>query len=83
VTSGSIKFLRWLQNKIERTIKVKGKLYPEGPTRFTLKYGKMAARIITQKCYYEGCFGLQRKIILARDCIDSYRGWNKSRTVNF
>ena len=83
IASGSIKFLEWLQNKIEMLIGVKRRLYTEGQNCFRLKYGKIAARIIAQKCYYEGCLGLQRKIILARNCIDSYRRWNKSRTVNF
>ena len=83
ITSGSIKFLKWLQDKIENTLKVKGKLYAQSPTQFRLKYGKMAARVISFRCYYNGCLSLLRKRILARNCIASYRGWNKSKTVNF
>jgi len=82
ITSASKKFLEWIQSKIENIIEVKGKLYAQSPTQFKLKYGKMAARVIAEKCYQEGCFGLERKVRLARDCIDSYKGWNKSKTVN-
>ncbi len=81
VASGSMKFLEWLKKKIEVAIGAKGKFYSEGKNRFRLKYGKMAAREIVKKCYYEGCFGLQRKIILANSCLDSYRGWRKSKTI--
>ena len=83
ITSGSKKFLEWAQNKIEKIIKAKGRIHSESPTQFRLKYGKMAARVIAQKCYYEGCFGLQRKVMLARNCVNSYKGWGKSKTVNF
>lgn len=83
IASGSKKFLIWLKNKIEKIIGAEGKLYSQGKNQFRLKYGKMCARVIAQKCYYKGCFGLQRKVILARDCVSSYRGWNKSKTVNF
>lgn len=82
VSSGSKVFLIWLTSKIEEIIGVKGKLYEQGENIFVLKYGKMAARIIAQKCYYKGCFGLQRKIILAKNCINSYKGWSRSCTVN-
>lgn len=81
VSSGSRKFLAWLRNKIEKVMGVKGRLYSEGETRFRLKYGKMAARIIAEKCYYKGAFALKRKNELARACIGSYRGWSKSKTT--
>ena len=81
IASGSIKFLEWLQDDIEKIIGVTGRLHKESPTRFRLKYGKMAARVIVRKCYHEGCFGLERKIALARACIDSYRGWKRSSTI--
>ncbi len=81
VSSGSMKFLIWLKNKIEEIIRVRGKLYSQAKNQFRLKYGKMAARIIAQKCYYEGAFALKRKKDLAIVCISSYRGWNNSKTV--
>ncbi len=81
VTSGSKKFLVWLKDKIKEIVGTRGVLHCEGKTRFRLKYGKMAAREIARQCYYKGCLGLDRKINLAKDCLDSYRGWSKSKTV--
>jgi hypothetical protein len=46
-----------------------------------LKYGKMAAREISRRCYYRDCFGLERKVKLANKCLDSYEGWSQSKTV--
>ena len=82
IASGSEKFLRWLQGEIEIEIGARGRLHTSGPTQFRLKYGKMAVRAIVTKCYYEGCVGLQRKILLAKHCLDSRTGWKKSRTVD-
>ncbi len=82
IASGSEKFLRWLQGKIEIEMGAKGRLHSSGPTQFRLKYGKMAARAIVKKCYYEGCVGLERKILLAKNCLDSHTGWGKSITVD-
>ena len=81
IYSGSGAFIKWLKNTIGAFLKIKGKLYRETDTKRILKYGKMAAREIAQKCYYKGCFGLSRKIKLAEECSGSYRGWNKSKTV--
>jgi hypothetical protein len=81
VASGSRKFLVWLKNEIEKIMGVKGRLYFESKTQFRLKYGKMAARIIAQKCYYDGSFALRRKKDLARECINSYLGWRQSKTI--
>lgn len=83
ITSGSEKFLKWVKDEIEKLVKVKGRVYSEGVTQFILKYGKMAASIIAQKCYYKGCLGLTRKIELARNCVKSHKGWCRSRTVGF
>jgi len=81
IASGSIKFLEWLQDNIEKIMGVTGRLHKESSTRFRLKYGKMAARVIVRKCYCKGCFGLERKVALARACMDSYRGWKRSNTI--
>ncbi|MCX5687711.1 MAG: hypothetical protein NTV71_03605 [Candidatus Omnitrophica bacterium] len=83
IASGSKKFLIWIQNEIEKIIEVKGKLYAQGENIFVLKYGKMAARIIANKCYYENCFGLRGKVKLALECINSYKGWERSKTIEF
>lgn len=81
VCSGSKKFLEWLSNKIKVILGVKGGLYDEGKNRFRLKYGKMAARVIISRCYYKDAFGLKRKVDLGEDCIKSYKGWARSKTV--
>jgi len=83
IYSGSISFMKWLRNSIEFSLRVKGRIYKyKGHRNWILKYGKMAAREIAEKCYYKDCFGLQRKIAVAKDCVDSYKGWNISKTVN-
>lgn len=82
IYSGSSVFISWLKNIIVSLLKAKGRIYREKNNIWTLKYGKMAAREIVAKCYYDGCFGLQRKIILAKSCINSYKGWSRSCTVN-
>lgn len=84
IYSGSKNFLEWLDDKIRIFLKARGRLYQYNKqgTAYVLKFGKMAAREIARKCYYDGCFALQRKAMLARNCIDSYKGWNRSRTVD-
>lgn len=81
ICSGSRFFIDWLKNRIESLLNAKGKIYQDLDTRCVLKYGKMAAREILKRCYYGGSFGLRRKVVLAQDCVDSYRGWSKSKTV--
>ena len=83
VASGSKGFLEWLKCEIEEIFEVKGEIYQENlkGTNFRLKYGKLAARIILKRCYYENVFSLQRKAELAHKCINSYKGWGKSKTV--
>ncbi len=83
ISSGSKKFLEWLDGKTKDCLKCYGKIYQHNKkgSVYILKFGKMAAREIVKKCYYEGCFGLDRKIKLANECLISYRGWSRSKTV--
>jgi len=83
ISSGSENFLGWLKGKIEEVFRAKGKIYQDNSRRtsFKLKYGKTAARIILEECYYKNCFGLERKVRLARECVNSYQGWSISKTV--
>ena len=81
IYSGSTEFANWLYNMIDSLIRVQGRIYKHSETVWVLKYGKMAAREIFEKCYYEGCFGLDRKIELAKGCYSSYTGWKQSKTV--
>jgi hypothetical protein len=81
ITSASYSFIAWLNVYIFRLCKVEGRIYKECTGNWLLKYGKMAAREILQRCYYPGCLGLDRKILKAQQVINSYRGWKKSKLV--
>ncbi len=81
IYSGSGKFIGWLNNKTGQLLKVCGKIHKNANNTWVLKYGKMAARVIAQKCYYKEAFALVRKNYLAQACINSYKGWGKSKTV--
>jgi len=81
IYSGSEQFIKWLKDTAESFLKIKGKVHRQSDTQWILKYGKMAAKEISRKCYYNSCLGLERKIKLSQQCIASYRGWNKSKTV--
>jgi len=84
VYSGSERFLRWLRDMITQQLHVTGSMhindFKVNPC-WILKYGKMAAREICQQCYYPRCIGLNRKIALARKCVNARSGWGKSKTV--
>lgn len=84
IYSGSIKFLGWLGQKIDTNLKARGKIYRYNKqgSCFVLKFGKMAARHIVQQCYYPGSFGLERKNLLAEECMNSNLGWNRSKTID-
>jgi len=81
VYSGSEKFLYWLNSAAVQLLRVFGKVHKNASTTWVLKYGKMAAREISARCYYVNSLGLDRKIKLAQKCVNSYRGWGKSKTV--
>ena len=86
IFSPSLPFVKWLQGNIEDLYRVKGPIHRDIRKRprvdlFVLKYGKMAAKIILSKCYYKNSLSLERKAKLAKDCLNSYTGWDKSRTV--
>ena len=81
IYSGSKEFINWLNSATEQLLKVSGKMHKNTSNTWVLKYGKMAAQEIAEQCYYEDCFGLDRKIKLARECLGSYKGWSKSKTV--
>ena len=84
IYAGSMKFLGWLGQMIEIILKSRGKIYRYNKqgSCYVLKFGKIAARQIIQQCYYPGSFGLERKILLAEECINSNIGWNRSKTID-
>ena len=83
IYSGSNKFLKWLDEKIKKYLMVRGQLYQYNiqGTQYVLKFGKMAAKVILEHCYYDNSFALKRKSQLAQQCIHSYSGWKRSQTV--
>ncbi len=88
IYSGSQPFLLWVQKKIAIYLGCSGKVYSSlGPKKknflYILKYGKMAAKEILRRCYYQDVFGLDRKIKLASQCLESIAGWGKSKTLSF
>ena len=86
IYSPSRPFIEWLQKNIERLLRVKGPIHRDIRKKprvdlFVLKYGKIAAKGILNKCYYKDSLSLDRKAKLAQECFNSYRGWDKSKTV--
>ncbi|MFH0935868.1 MAG: LAGLIDADG family homing endonuclease [Candidatus Omnitrophota bacterium] len=81
IYSGSAAFINWLNSVVVQLLRVRGKIHKNASNTWVLKYGKMAAKEISGRCYYINCLGLDRKIRLAQECVDSYKGWNKSKTV--
>jgi hypothetical protein len=81
IYSGSEEFINWLNSIAEQLFKVRGKIHKNTANTWVLKYGKMAARYIMQQCYYPGSFGLERKALLAEECINSNIGWSRSKTL--
>ena len=86
ICSPSISFMSWLKRNVERLFYAKGRIHRDKRKEprvdlFVLKYGKFAARVILNKCYYKNSLSLDRKAKLAQDCLGSYKGWSKSKTV--
>lgn len=79
-------FLHWLANTTERLWSLKGGVHKEAGKKrknplYTLKYGKLAAKVILTYCYYPGALALERKRQLAEVCSSGDVGWSKSKTV--
>jgi hypothetical protein len=88
VYSGSKKFITWLRHTIEIYLGCKGRIHPEFKAAwkkpvYTLKYGKIAAKVILKNCYNKGAFGMGRKIDLAERFLKVPSGWRQSRTLDF
>jgi len=81
IYSGSEKFIEWLRSATGVLLKIRGRIHKQSDSLWILKYGKMATRVVANKCYYKDCLGLERKIRLAQECRSSYAGWQQSRTV--
>lgn len=85
IYSGSSQFIAWLKKTTEEVFQVGGIITITRPPNknplHVLKFGKMAAREILSKIYYENALALERKELLAKACVNSYLGWTRSLTV--
>lgn len=83
ISSGSENFLKWLAQTIADLYQIYGALHPKytGAT-FELKYGKLAAQELLKICYSGDVFALPRKKEKANQCIQTKRGWQKSKTID-
>ena len=87
VSGCSEPFLRWLRETVQRLWYATGRLHKELPReenrlpRYILKFGKIAAKVVLEECYYSGALALPRKAHLAADCVATSVGWAKSKTV--
>jgi len=86
ICSPSLSFMEWLEKNIEQILRVKGRIHRDKRKKprvdlFVLKYGKVAARVILNRCYYKDSLGLDRKAKLAKECSLSCIGWRQSKTV--
>jgi hypothetical protein len=85
IYSASSQFVTWLKASVEEMFQVRGSLITSSATHrnpmYIIKFGKMAAREILGKIYYEDALALERKELLAKACVKSYLGWKRSLTV--
>ena len=87
VYGSSQPFLSWIRETIQRLWVVEGKIHEaidatgRRHPRYTLKFGKLAARVILSTCYVSNALALDRKAVLAAECLASSVGWSNSQTV--
>ncbi len=82
IYSASPLFINWLYSETCKIFNVRG-IIVTNKTRamYVVKFGKMAARVVLKGCYTNGYIALERKYILAKSCISSYKGWSRSVTI--
>lgn len=86
ISSASKAFPEWLRSRAEQLWQLRGSISEtrrDGRSNsiFVLKYGKLAAKAVLERCYYSGSFALDRKQRLAEACAVTSVGWAKSKTV--
>lgn len=82
IASAAPLFVEWLKDRIENFFLVKGRIhgyFRQGKKNkiYTIKFGKLPAKIILAKCYYPSCISLERKNCLARECLKTENGLSK------
>ena len=83
IVSAAPVFICWLKNEIEIQFKVKGRLHtylPKGKKNpiNTLKFGKLAGKVIIKNVYYKNSFCLERKRLKCEECL-----LDRNRMVNY
>lgn len=68
-------FINWLKKEVERNFNVRGKLYVSKRfghrhNLYQIKFGKLAAKIILDRCYYKDSLALRRKSKQVRRCLN-------------
>lgn len=86
VISGAPIFLQWLKEEIEKNFSVRGKLYGylnKGKKNkiYSIKFGKLSAKVILKGCYYKNCLSLERKLVKANECLKTINGLSKYGNV--
>ena len=86
IVSASKPFLQWIGHTVTQIWQVSGALHeerrkPPHHSLYTLKFGKLAAKVILCACYYPGAIALERKRQLAEECVATSVGWSRSKTV--
>ena len=86
IYSSSTVFAHWLYQEIERLFCVKGCIHRQDAARgrvdsFVLKYGKIAAKNILKKCYYQDALALNRKAVLAKECCAPITTWKNIKSI--
>lgn len=87
IYTASQNYAFWLQDSIERILRVRGSIYQTRPknqkhaTQYVLKFGKLAAQQIFLECYQSCRMALPRKQSLAYACMKTANIWMRSKTV--
>jgi hypothetical protein len=85
IFTASPPFAFWLRSRIEHHFQIKGSIQirREGRTHpiFVVKFGKLAMKVVLRACYYPGSLALERKRLLALECLRSADGHRWYRDV--
>ena len=80
IVSGAPIFANWIHKEIQRRYSVVGKIYTytfkgkKNPINI-VKFGKVATKIILKSTYYSGSLSLKRKLLQAKECLNTEDGW--------
>ena len=83
ITSAAPKFIKWLHRAIESAFTIKGKLYcykyeDKKNNIYTLKFGKLASKVILKNVYYKNALALKRKNLTSVLCLQ-----DKNKMLNY